>query len=49
MNNGQYRTIDVRLHGELVKQFPIEYWSLVKSFSGKNRPSWDKAKQNRQQ
>lgn len=40
MNNGQYRTIDVRLNGELVKSFPIEYWSLAKSFSGSNRPKW---------
>ncbi|WP_248784927.1 hypothetical protein [Escherichia coli] len=40
MNNGQYRTIDVRLNGELVKRFPVEYWSLVKSFSGSNRPKW---------
>ncbi|WP_033576637.1 hypothetical protein [Dickeya chrysanthemi] len=40
MNNGQYRTIDVRLNGELVKRFPVEYWSLVKSFSNGNRPKW---------
>ena len=40
MNNGQYRTIDVRLNGELVKRFPVEYWSMVKSFSGSNRPKW---------
>lgn len=40
MNNGQYRTINVRLNGELVKRFPVEYWSMVKSFSGSNRPKW---------
>ncbi|WP_229694712.1 hypothetical protein [Yersinia enterocolitica] len=40
MNNGQYRTIDVLLNGELVKRFPVEYWSLAKSFSNGNRPKW---------
>lgn len=40
MNRGQYRTVDVILQGELVKQFPIEYWSMQKEFSGKNRPKW---------
>ena len=42
MNNGQYQTIDVRLNGELVKRFPVEYWSLSKSFSNGNRPKWSK-------
>jgi hypothetical protein len=45
MNNGQYWTVDVGVGSEVVMQYPVEYWSLVRDFTGKDRPSWEKAKQ----
>ncbi|MBS0054049.1 Ivy family c-type lysozyme inhibitor [Yersinia sp. Marseille-Q3913] len=49
INNGQYLSVGISLNGALVSQFPIGYWSMQKEFSGKNRPSWSKAKENSQQ
>lgn len=46
ISHGQYLSVDIGVNGVLVKQFPIGYWSMRKEFSGKNRPSWDKAKAN---
>lgn len=48
ISHGQYSSVDILINGSLVKQFPIGYWSAQKSFSGGNRPSWSKTKQNSQ-
>ncbi|TKJ90765.1 hypothetical protein EpCFBP13511_09760 [Erwinia persicina] len=49
IKGGQYLSVDIGIGDTIVKQYPIGYWSAQKEFSGPNRPSWDKAKQNRQQ
>ena len=49
IKGGQYVSVDIGVGDKTVKQYPIGYWSDQKEFSGPNRPSWDKAKQNRQQ
>ncbi|MGU7301668.1 hypothetical protein ACV2I9_24870, partial [Salmonella enterica subsp. enterica serovar Sandiego] len=49
INNGQYLSVDIGINGELVKQFPIGYWSMKKEFSGSRRPSWSKVKEKNQQ
>ncbi|HGW6104737.1 TPA: hypothetical protein ACNIQM_002905 [Citrobacter werkmanii] len=48
ISHGQYLSVDILINDALVKQFPIGYWSAQKEFSGGNRPSWSKVKQNSQ-
>lgn len=40
INNGQYAAIDIVVGGNVVKRFPIGYWSAQKEYSGKNKPRW---------
>lgn len=49
ISHGQYLSVDIGVNNTLVQQYPIGYWSMKKEFSGKNRPSWDKAKANAKQ
>lgn len=48
IKGGQYLSVDIGVGSETVIQYPIGYWSDVKEFTGPNRPSWEKAKQNSQ-
>ncbi|EPB6466502.1 Ivy family c-type lysozyme inhibitor [Cronobacter dublinensis] len=45
IKGGQYLSVDIGVGNETVIQYPIGYWSDVKEFTGRNRPSWEKAKQ----
>lgn len=49
ISNGQYLSVDIGVNNQLVQQYPIGYWSMLKEFSGKRRPSWDKVKAKNQQ
>ncbi|WP_294350868.1 hypothetical protein [Providencia sp.] len=40
INNGQYSSVDIVVGGNVVKRFPIGYWSAQKEYSGKNKPRW---------
>lgn len=40
INNGQYSSVDIVVGGNVVKRFPIGYWSAQKEYSGKNKPKW---------
>lgn len=49
INNGQYLSVDIGVNNQVVRQYPIGYWSMKKEFSGSRRPSWSKVKEKNQQ